>query len=460
IHAQLHEGRDGRVYGATHTHVEDANSTRKYPGGHWFAYDPKTDATEDLGWARRHEGIITCCMDRRRNVLYGISWPTGYLFACRPDEKLYEKRLRILGLASSQLDCSARYVECVKDGRVYVPDGATGRIRVFDPTTGRLRQVRALRTPVSPEAAAAARGATRLRPTRHWRNWWISGTRSPDGMHIFLTSQRGNRLVEIDATRGEWGAVEKQFTPKIYPGRLRWGEVHIYDSRGKAIVADAVPGMGHLNGIGIDTDDNLYMLAASKRLIDGKKYDPDLPRDTSGTLVKVKAGEVRVLSAGGGDRVPLELPPSQRPKRPPEIQGRPTGWIEGAEWFYGGVGFCTPGGCICVNSRFDLDYFNRSFAPEPLAYRVAVLDSAGNLITRVGRYGSVDDGRPLVVVDGGPAEPNTVGGDEVALFHPLYVAAHTDRRLFIADQGNARVLSVRLGYHATERVALRDVAGD
>ncbi|MFO7898658.1 MAG: hypothetical protein R6V58_06320 [Planctomycetota bacterium] len=222
IHAQLHEGRDGRVYGATHTHVEDANRTQKYPGGHWFAYDPKTDETEDLGWVRRHEGIITCCMDRRRNVLYGISWPTGYLFACKPGENLYYKRLRILGLASSYLDCSARYVECVKDGRVYVPDGATGRIRVFDPVTGRLRQVRGLRTPVSPEAEAAARGATRLRPTRHWRNWWISGTRSPDGMHIFLTSQRGNRLVEIDATRGEWG-VAIDHGPLKKTAKERWG---------------------------------------------------------------------------------------------------------------------------------------------------------------------------------------------------------------------------------------------
>ena len=42
-------------------------------------------------------------------------------------------------------------------------------------------------------------------------------------------------------------------------------------------------------------------------------------------------------------------------------------------------------------------------------------------------------------------------------FHPNYVATHTDRRLFIADQGNARILSVKLGYHAEERVALKEV---
>jgi len=248
----------------------------------------------------------------------------------------------------------------------------------------------------------------------------------------------------------------KKYTPKLFPGRMRWGEIHVYDPRGKPVVTDAVPGMGHLNGIGIDPYDNLYLMAASKRLIGGKKYDPTLSRDASGTLVKVKAGRVKVLAAGRGRRVPIELPPAQRPKRPLEIQGGPSGWVEGAEWFYGGVGFCTPGGCICCNSRFDLDYFSRSFATEHLIYRVAVLDSAGNLILRVGRCGNVEDGKPLIAA-GGPKVTRSIGGDEVALFHPCYVATHTDRRLFIADQGNGRVLSVKLGYYATRHVPLRDV---
>ena len=85
-----------------------------------------------------------------------------------------------------------------------------------------------------------------------------------------------------------------------------------------------------------------------------------------------------------------------------------------------------------------------------------MLDSAGNVILRMGRYGNVDDGVPLIK-KGGPAEPRSVGGDEVALFHGAYVGTHTDRRLFIADPGNGRILSVKLGYHATERIALKDV---
>ena len=44
------------------------------------------------------------------------------------------------------------------------------------------------------------------------------------------------------------------------------------------------------------------------------------------------------------------------------------------------------------------------------------------------------------------------------LFYAPYAATHTDRRLFIADPGNARIVSVRLGYHAEERVPLRPAA--
>ena len=72
---------------------------------------------------------------------------------------------------------------------------------------------------------------------------------------------------------------------------------------------------------------------------------------------------------------------------------------------------------------------------------------------RIGRYGNPDDGMPLIA-EGGPPRPRNIGGDEVALFHAGYLATHTDRRLFIADIGNARIVSVKLDYHAAETVPL------
>jgi hypothetical protein len=105
--------------------------------------------------------------------------------------------------------------------------------------------------------------------------------------------------------------------------------------------------------------------------------------------------------------------------------------------------------------RAALDYFRRTFVPETQHCSVAVLDSNGNVILRIGQYGTVDDGVPLVK-DGGPARPRSIGGDEVALFYAPFVATHSDCRLFIADPGNQRLLSVKLDYHATERVFLTE----
>ena len=53
------------------------------------------------------------------------------------------------------------------------------------------------------------------------------------------------------------------------------------------------------------------------------------------------------------------------------------------------------------------------------------------------------------------AKPRPLGGDEVGLFHACYVGADTDRRLFIADAGNGRILSVKLGYRASATVPLK-----
>ena len=46
---------------------------------------------------------------------------------------------------------------------------------------------------------------------------------------------------------------------------------------------------------------------------------------------------------------------------------------------------------------------------------------------------------------------------EVAFFLPRFCATETDRRLFVSDIGTCSILSVKLGYHAEETVALKDV---
>lgn len=56
------------------------NGYQPYRGGHLLAFDMKTRKTEDLCIAPHNEGILTMNMDTVRGLIYGLTWPTGYLF--------------------------------------------------------------------------------------------------------------------------------------------------------------------------------------------------------------------------------------------------------------------------------------------------------------------------------------------------------------------------------------------
>jgi DNA-binding beta-propeller fold protein YncE len=281
----------------------------------------------------------------------------------------------------------------------------------------------------------------------------------------------------------------KPYQPRIYPGRGGNGCIHMWDKHGKLVIEDAAQGASMTDGLGIDRDDNLYLLSWIPRVFDGITYFNKI----SGTVIKVRPGKSKWLLQGGG---PIPLPESDQPKRSADISGYTLGtaWVEGADWFYGGAGNCsfkTAFGCICwQQSRMTLDYFARSFAPETDQFSVAALDSNGNLILRIGRYGNADDGMPAMrnaergmrseeaangksatanpkseirnpkLPDGPmlvPPQPRSIGGDEVALMQPSHVATLSDRYLYIGDVGNGRIVQVKLGYHAEEKVALKEM---
>jgi hypothetical protein len=290
--------------------------------------------------------------------------------------------------------------------------------------------------------------------------------------HIVISSLYDTRLKNRKDTVNVHSSTSG-YKPLLYAGRL-WGQgsrlgcimVHIFDRHGKTIHADAVPGLHvNVNGTFIDNKDDIYLLNASPRVIDGKRHF----NDHAGTVMKFTPGKGRLLVSSGA---PVPLKP--KPKRPPDLH-LPTAWVEGAQWMYGGVGWGGhnySSGCSCPNARFALDYFGRSFTPEIDRYNVGVLDSNGNLILRVGQCGNVDDGRPCgtpwqnaqkrsaASLPGEPPNQRSIGGDETAIFFAPYVAVHSDRRLFIADPGNGRIVSVKLNYHTTETVALKRVVED
>jgi hypothetical protein len=242
----------------------------------------------------------------------------------------------------------------------------------------------------------------------------------------------------------------KPYTPRVYPGRMFSSTgccIHVWDKHGKLLHEDAVPGMPQTDGVAMDREGNIYVMATPTRVVDGTKYFDEM----SETLLKFRPGAGKFLSSSSRAPVPL----TEKPERPPMLHNgkMDSTWVEGAQWLYGGVGFAgfnpsrAGGGCACWFSRFTLDLFARSIAPEPTHFSVAILDSNGNLITRVGRYGNVDSA--------GLGSQVPLDGNGVGLMHACYVGTHTDRRLFISDVGNGRIVSVKLDYHAAEKVPVR-----
>ncbi len=388
-----------------------------------------------------------------------------------------------------------------KDGMLYLVEGdsahgkASKRMLQIDPDTGRTREIQ---FPLSAEDIAFdLNGHIYLRThnmvMRYQLDTWrevpfdygeerarhhfgnsggersgrvISGSmfRGGGSFHHggFHVAPNGNLVVAgrfhppssaIGTRRHEAQAHESStYQPTMYPGRIMSGAIHliqILDRHGQMVYEDAVPGVhGLINGVAIDNSNDVYLLSAAVRYYNGARHF----NDHAGTLMKFTPGKGRLISKSGA---PV---PAQPPNGPPDI-ALPRMWAEGAHWMYGGVGWGGQNyssGCSCPNTRFALDYFARSFTPEIDRYNVGVLDSEGNLIVRVGQYGNVGDGVPLVK-DGGPPNPHSIGGDETAIFFAPYVATHTDRRLFIADPGNARIASVKLGYHTDNLTALKNV---
>ncbi len=82
---------NGKLYFATHlgyySIIDGMEKTgvptegfNPYRGGHVLSYDLTTKQFEDLGIEPHGEGILTMNMDADRGLIYGLSWPTGYLF--------------------------------------------------------------------------------------------------------------------------------------------------------------------------------------------------------------------------------------------------------------------------------------------------------------------------------------------------------------------------------------------
>ena len=105
-HVNFYE-HNGKLYFATHMgyyQVVDGKELvgvppagyKPYPGGHFLGYDMATGKIEKLASAPVGEGIITMAMDKRRERLFGLTWPSAHFLVY----DLMKKEMKDYGLTA------------------------------------------------------------------------------------------------------------------------------------------------------------------------------------------------------------------------------------------------------------------------------------------------------------------------------------------------------------------------
>ncbi len=215
-------------------------------------------------------------------------------------------------------------------------------------------------------------------------------------------------------------------------------------------------------GVQIDEDGKLYFVTSRPRLFGERHFlsgqggtygDPAtkngmLRNPFTGTLVKTAGQNVTFVMAG----TPVPLDPL--PSRPADVinisfanvfnKGMWT-WVEGAEWLYAGASPIVSNSCTCPTMRAHTDWYQRTFVSEAYRHSIGVVDTAGNLIMHVGRYGNFDSWQ-------GAKSKIAVGGDGIGLLTPRMISG-TDNYLCFQDWGE-RVVVLKLNYHAEQTVSI------
>jgi hypothetical protein len=219
-----------------------------------------------------------------------------------------------------------------------------------------------------------------------------------------------------------------------------------------------------VTGVQMDEDGFVYFTNARRRYVGDKPFlwerggnfggPPYIPQNRTpftGTYVKSASRNVSFQVKNA------KIPRDRDPGRPADLAHPAEGgfggylgeagevWAEGVEWMYAGATGIVAEHCDCPQMRASLDWYKRSFVPEAYRHSVGVLDTNGNLICHVGRYGNFDsDGRPGSLVP--------PGGDGIALTRGVYVSV-TDNYLVIEDWGQ-RLIVARLNYHVEEEAGI------
>jgi len=264
-------------------------------------------------------------------------------------------------------------------------------------------------------------------------SWIVESLRDPNALQASVAdSNKAKRAAEELGVRFAGG----------YRGRYF---ITVWDNDGKPLTRDAIEGRGIGDGAYMDRDGNIYMVQGG--VLPAGQDKPEGIADV-GTRYRRWGGCGSLIKFRGlGGKYPVgkfygKIPYGGETKtpRPPGAlklsgsESRNTFAVTGALWVYGGVSNQSFGDCNCAQNRFHLDHWARSWIPANHLCSVIVLDSNGNRIARIGRYGNPDD--PGV------------------RFAWLRAAAASDTALYVCDHGNRRILKAELAYHAEETAPL------
>jgi hypothetical protein len=121
--------------------------------------------------------------------------------------------------------------------------------------------------------------------------------------------------------------------------------------------------------------------------------------------------------------------------------------VQGAAWRYPECGIVPASDlnwgdpcCMCMTSDLDADPYGRVYVPNCARFTVDRLDTAGNLIERVGGYGNADSAGPK----------SRVPKPEIGFVSPANVDVAGDK-LYVSDWVNQRITVVRFDW-AAEKV--------
>ena len=157
VHRSLVVSRAGDVYIGGSIGVDNnGEGYAKYPGGHLLKYSPKPQGPRpdqakfecpvtDLGIAAQGEGIYALAIDPERDVLYGLTYPTGQFFsydiqkaAFRAHGRVAEHHIPGEKFEKDRLIGRALFV--ARNGNV-IMSGEDGHLFVFDPGHATLRKL-------------------------------------------------------------------------------------------------------------------------------------------------------------------------------------------------------------------------------------------------------------------------------------------------------------------------------